>query len=119
MEDDDKLPGTKPEMLIGKWEGLRDGGLFFDSHTYLTRYEITETGGFVVERYYDPVEKVFLEPDTINYFANWSYYINEEGQSTIYFISYQGKKWGKHIYGLTSDSILLGCNDCPYYKIKE
>jgi hypothetical protein len=118
-EREDKLPGTKPEMLIGKWEGLQSGGLFFEFHTYLRRYEFTKTGGFVVESYYDPIEKVFLEPDTFNYFANWSYSTDKEGEAIIYFLGYQGKRWGKNIYGLTSDSILLGCKDCIYYKIKE
>jgi hypothetical protein len=115
-EEKEKLPGTKPEMLIGKWEGLVIGGLFFDSHTYLTRYEFTETGGFVVEWYYDPAEKVFLDPDTFNYFTNWSY---SEENEIIYFENYRGSRWKKFAYGLTPDSIYIGCNDCIYYKIKE
>jgi hypothetical protein len=115
-EEEDKLPGTKPEMLIGKWEGLRSGGLFFDSHTYLERYEFTETGGFMVETYYDPVKKVFLEPDTSNYFANWSYSVMDE---MIYFESYRGSRWKLSVCEITPDSVRLGCGYCMYYKIKE
>ncbi|KAA6337085.1 hypothetical protein EZS27_014797 [termite gut metagenome] len=115
-EDEDKLPGTKPEMLIGKWESLQNGGLFFDAHTWLERYEFTETGGFMVKTYYDPIAKVFLDPDTLNYFANWSFSVENE---TIYFENYRGSRWTLFAKGLTSDSIFLGCNDCIYYKIKE
>jgi hypothetical protein len=119
-EEDDKLPGTKPEILIGKWEGLHRGGLFFDSHTWLERYEFTENGGFMVEQYYDPVENFFLEPDTFSYFANWSY-LKEEGEkkATIYFENYRGSRWKLSVYELTPDSVKLGCKDCTYYRIKE
>jgi hypothetical protein len=103
-------------MLIGKWEKRGDGGLFFDSHTYLRRYEFTHSGGFMVEINYDPIEKIFLEPDTSNYFRNWSY---SEIEETIYFENYRGSRWTKHAYGVTQDSIILGCKDCPYYRIKE
>jgi hypothetical protein len=120
MDEKEPLPGYKPEILIGKWEGLRSGGLFFDSHTSLERYEFTETGGFMVKKYYDPIEKVFLEPDTFNYFANWSYLKKEEEKKAIiYFEDYGGGRWQLSIYELTPDSVKLGCNDCTYYKIKE
>jgi hypothetical protein len=118
-EEKEKLPGTKPEMLIGKWEGLRSGGLFFDSHTWFERYEFTETGGFMVKKYYDSIEKVFLKPDTSHYFANWSYSIDKEGEPTIYFENYRGSRWQLSICKLTPDSVRLGCGYCTYYKINN
>jgi hypothetical protein len=113
IEEEDKLPGTKPEMLIGKWEGLHSGGLFFDSHTWLERYEFTKTGGFMVEQYYDPIEFFFLEPDTSNYFTNWSY-SEEEGK--IHFVNHYGSRWYQYVLQIAPDSIVLSRG--TYYKIK-
>jgi hypothetical protein len=118
-EKEDKLPGTKPEMLIGKWEGLQWGSINMTMWCFMERYEFTETGGFTVKRKYDSKEKIFLEPDTVDYFTDWSYSKDNEGDPIIFFRNGKGSRWGTSVYELSSDSIILGCHDCIYYKIKE
>jgi hypothetical protein len=112
-EEKEKLPGTKPEMLIGKWERLGSGGLFFDSHTYLERYEFTETGGVITRQYYDFEEKKFDSPKTLGGFQDWSY---SEEEEKIHFVNHHGTRWYQYVLQITPDSIVLGIG--IYHKIK-
>jgi hypothetical protein len=112
IEEEDKLPGTKPEMLIGKWESLHSGGLFFDSHTYLERYEFTETGGMITRQYYNWEEKKFDTPKTLRHFQNWSY---SEEEEKIHFVNHSGSRWYQYALQITPDSIVLGIG--TFHKI--
>jgi hypothetical protein len=119
QDDDDKLSGTKPEILIGKWEKV--GGLHADFFGFLTigkrwtTYEFTKTGGSITQLDYIAEENRYEDP-YIRYFTDWSY----EGE-TIHFLREKGRsieKWDIYIYNLTQDSISLGSTDYIYYKIK-
>ncbi|KAA6337083.1 hypothetical protein EZS27_014795 [termite gut metagenome] len=111
-EEDDKLPGTKPEILIGKWERLGSGGLFFDSHTYWERYEFTETGGMITRQYYNSEEQKFDIPKALGYFQDWSY---SEAEEKIHFVNHQGSRWYQYVLQIAPDSIVLGIG--TYHKI--
>jgi hypothetical protein len=122
-EDEDKLPGSKPDMLIGKWEcmdtftsGFGWFGGFTDGYRWTT-YEFQINGGSITERLYYIATNEYKEPST-TYFENWSY---SEENETIYFENHRGSRWEKFACDLTPDSIYIGCNDkdCVYYKIKE
>jgi hypothetical protein len=105
QDDEDKLPGTKPEMLIGKWEGLPQISLI-DFRYYFKIYEFTKTGGTIQDMEYFP-SKDRREERFAEYFTDWSY----DGESTIYFLKKKGSqtsKWEKHIYELTPSYIKLG-----------
>ncbi|MDR2058159.1 MAG: hypothetical protein LBP83_07775 [Dysgonamonadaceae bacterium] len=113
IEEEEKLPGTKPEMLIGKWERLGSGGLFFDSHTYRERYEFTEIGGMITRQYYNFEEKKFESPKTLRHFQDWSY---SEEEEKIHFVNHYGTRWYQYVLQITPDSIVLGIG--TYHKIK-
>jgi hypothetical protein len=121
-EEENKLPGTKPEMLFGKWENvdtLSDGLPWFGSlgiagYRWRT-YEFTEKGGSLTQLDYIIEEDRYKEP-FIRVFTNWSY--NGE---TIYFENIDGRNeshWGISIKEMTPDSIKLGSIYNTYYKIK-
>jgi hypothetical protein len=120
QDDEDKLPGSKLEILIGKWENV--GNLYADFLGYLkigkryTTYEFTNTGGSITQLDYIAEEDRYEEP-YIRYFTDWSY----EGE-TIHFLRKKGRsteKWDIYIYNLTQDSIGLGSTDYIYYKISN
>jgi predicted glycosyl hydrolase (DUF1957 family) len=123
-EEENKLPGTKPEMLLGKWEKTDTFSEGFSSlfgawviigHQWIT-YEFTETGGSMTTLKYYIEEDKYEDPFIID-FTDWSY----EGE-TIYFEKKYRKDrvrhWNLSIREMTPDSIKLGSIYDTYYKVK-
>ncbi len=106
-DDEDKLPGTKPEILLGKWETSYDLYWTATVRNVVETYEFTKSGGTntYVTTYTYPVD--YKPVDTlVLHFTNWSY----DGKDIHFFYkknSYS-ESWIKSIPNLTSDSILLG-----------
>jgi hypothetical protein len=72
-EEEEKLPGTKPDTLIGKWENVDKlyedwPGLLPIGKRWRT-YEFTKTGGSITEIDYIEDENRYKEP-YIQYFTN-------------------------------------------------
>ena len=116
-DDEEKITGTQPEILIGKWERYGTGSFFFDSWKYYERYEIRKDGGLVIWRSYDKATQTYLEPDTTYHFSNWLY---SEEKQLIYFNISSSKTRCDRRYSmreLTSDSVKIA--GLEYYKIEE
>jgi hypothetical protein len=115
QDDEDKLPGTKPEMLLGKWENLTNEGGFIDNYIHET-YEFTKTGGSIKQMKYFPDEDRYEDYHT-SYFTDWSY----DGKE-IYFLKKKGgysDSWSKEVYELTPDFFVLDLGILyTYYKVK-
>jgi hypothetical protein len=122
-EDEDKLPGSKPEILLGKWENLStisDGIGWFGSFTAGYRkeiYEFTEKSGSVIQLD-SLIEDNKYKEHFIRHFTDWSYDGDE-----IYFIEKKGKntnRWSKPVSELTSDYFKLGVGGSVdiYFKVK-
>jgi len=124
VDDESKLPpGTKPEMLFGKWQKYGDlysfiAGLSPAVGYYLETYEFTPEGGSITTLEYIIEEDKYREP-CVTTFSNWCYdgkcveFLDKKSKNTY-------SRWGKSVDELTSDYIKLGCgeNDCKYYKIE-
>jgi hypothetical protein len=117
QDDEDKLPGAKPDLLIGEWEHNYSINPVFTFETvyYSKIYEFTPTGGKIKEREYFPDEDRYGEPYII-YFTDWSY----DGKE-LYFIEKKGqriRKWSQPVYELTPDFFRLGSSGLyTYLKI--
>ncbi|KAA6337081.1 hypothetical protein EZS27_014793 [termite gut metagenome] len=118
QDDEDKLPGTKPEVLLGKWGNLTNVGAFLDNYIYET-FEFTKTGGSIKQMKYFPEEDRY-EDYHASYFTDWSYDGNY-----IHFLYKKGgfiNTWSQPVYKLTLEFLSLGTgqNNCTvYYKIQE
>jgi hypothetical protein len=72
-EEEEKLPGTKPEILLGKWRGEYEASFMAAPTRYLIKtYEFTSGGGSIKTVEYFPNEDRY-EDDYTLYFTDWSY----------------------------------------------
>ena len=109
-EEEIKLPGSKPEILLGTWEGYFHNIWSHRRHIVET-YEFTKTGGCKTQSEYFPEEDRYEVFYTRN-IADWSY----EGE-TLYFVEKKGNytgRWELSIEELTEHSARLGGS--MYYK---
>ena len=109
-EEEIKLPGSKPEILLGKWEYAYHSGFPYPGD-YIKTYEFRKKGGLITGLKYVPEEDKYEVYYTIN-ITDWSY----EGK-TIYFIEKRGNftsQWELSIEELTEHSARLGGS--MYYK---
>ena len=126
-EDEDKLPGSKPKILLGKWERSDIYyeptswlGISLPAGHYRETYEFTPTGASLTKLVYITKDDEYLEPSVITY-ADCSY----DGKD-IHFLSKKGRytsRVERDLYSVNSDSLLLGTTKpeyCTIYlKIKE
>jgi len=115
--DEEKITGTKPEILIGKWELYGSGSFFFDSWKFYQSFEFKKDGGFFVQRSFDYATQTYSEPDTTYRFSNWLY---SEKKGVIYYnINESRTRYDRvqSLNGITMDSITIAGK--TYYKIKE
>ncbi|MDR2009269.1 MAG: hypothetical protein LBQ22_02155 [Bacteroidales bacterium] len=81
QDDEDKLPGSKPEILLGKWRAEYEASFMFGQVRHLIEtYEFTSGGGSIKTVEYFPDEDCY-EDDLTIHFTDWSYRENE-----IYFL---------------------------------
>jgi hypothetical protein len=86
QDDEDKLTGTKPAILLGKWRYEHDSYFFFTPVRHLIEtYEFTSRGGTLEVIEYFPEEDKYKDVYT-SYYTDWSY----DG-SEIYFIEKKGR----------------------------
>ncbi len=120
-DNDDKLPGSKPEILLGKWETSYDLYWTATVRNVVETYEFTKSGGAItqVTTYTYPVDYKPVDTFVIA-FSNWSY-----DKKEIHFFhkknSYSNT-WSQPVYKLTPDSLSLGTgpnNRKIFYKVKE
>jgi hypothetical protein len=116
QDDEDKLPGSKPEILLGTWENLRDVGFILANYIHET-YEFTPSGGSIKQMKYFPDEDRYEDYHT-SYFTDWSYDGNR-----IYFIYKKGgytNPWSRSVKELTSDYFIFdsGGSGSVYTKVK-
>ncbi len=120
-DNEDKLPGTKPEILLGKWEASYVLYWTATVRNVVETYEFTKSGGIntKVTTYIYPVD--FKPVDTlVSSFNNWSYDGNE--LHFFYKKNSYSNTWSKAVYDLTQDSLSLGSgpyNCRVYYKINK
>ena len=113
-DDEVKLTGTKPEILIGKWECYGTGSFIFTTWKYYERYEIRKDGGLIVRQSYDEATQTYLDPTTYH-FSNWLY---SEEKELIYFNYTKTRSdRARSLREITPDSIKIAGS--IYYKIKE
>jgi hypothetical protein len=106
-EDEDKLPGSKPEILLGKWENYRDIGWSYVSNYIHEIYEFTPKGGSIKQMKYIPEEDCY-EDYYSDYFTDWSY---SENEKTIYFLRKKERRttrWEISVEELVPDFVRLG-----------
>ena len=104
-DDEDKLPGSKPEMLLGTWERSYIAGFPLPLWNMVETYEFTKKGGEIIRLEYFPEEDRY-EVDYTRNFTDWSY----QGE-TIYFLRKKGsftERWTLSVEELTDKSALLG-----------
>jgi hypothetical protein len=119
-DEENRLPGTKPDILLGKWERNYAATPIFTFETIFCSetYEFTLTGGSLKEVRYFPIEDRYEDYPT-SYFTDWSY----DGKE-IYFINERKNghisNWSQPVYELTSDFFRLGSSGLyTYLKIKN
>jgi hypothetical protein len=120
-EDEDKLPGSKPEILLGKWENVSTVGVglsWFGSYIYghrKTIYEFTENGASVTKLDSLSEDDKYKEA-YMAYFINWSY----DGEN-IHFFEKKGH-YSNHsyklVYELNKNYFILK-TESIYYKITD
>ena len=117
-EDGKRPPGTKPEILFGKWQTCQDLYSFLVGPKiglYWKTYEFTSKGGSITTLEYITKEDEYREPSVI-LFTDWCYdgecieFLRRESNGTYF-------RWGIYIEELTPSSIRLG--GTRYYKINE
>jgi hypothetical protein len=110
--DDDykyELSGTKPEIFLGKWEGLEETG-FLEVKYYRSIYEFTKTSASITRMQYNPKEDKYAEPSIRN-FKNWSYIVDPVDGELLYFAEQDGRltsKWARSVGELTPESVRFG-----------
>ena len=121
-DDEDKLPGSKPEILLGKWENkdtFTDGlcwfGCFGTDGYIWTTYEFRADGLSITERKYYFATDEYKEP-IINHIKDWSY---SEKEETLYLVNSKGSRWTYSLKIITSDSIQIRGKYSGYYRIQE
>jgi hypothetical protein len=122
QDDEDKLPGTKPAILLGKWENLttvQDGIGWFGSFTAGYRkeiYEFTKKGASLT--YLDSlINDDKYRESYVGHFADWSY----DGEY-IHFLEKRGNyssRTRKPIYELKENYFTLYSESTYYYKITD
>ena len=109
-EEEIKLPGSKPEILLGTWEYAFHSG-FPNQGDYVYTYEFFKKGGLYTESKYFPEEDQYKIYYTRN-ITDWSY-----EREMIYFMAKTGNytaRWELSIEELTEQSAQLG--GIMYYK---
>jgi hypothetical protein len=117
-QEEEKLPGTKPEILLGKWRGEYEASFMAAPTRYLIKtYEFTSGGGSIKTVEYFPSEDRYEDYHT-HYFTDWSY----DGYS-LHFIYKKGgytNPWSYDVSELTPDYFILDTGIAKtYYKIVE
>jgi hypothetical protein len=118
QDDEDKLPGTKPEILLGKWRGEYVVNSFLvPIRSIIETYEFTSGGGYIKKVNYYHGEDRYEDYHT-HYFTDWSY----DGH-TLHFIYKKGgyrNPWSYDVSELTPDYFVLDTGVATtYYKVAD
>ena len=121
-DKEEKITGTKPEILLGKWENkdtFSDGlcwfGCFHTDGYIWTTYEFRLDGLSIIElKYYFETDE--YKGPFIDNIKDWLY---SEKEETLYLVNSKGGRWTYSLVIASSDSIQIRGQSGYYYRIKE